>query len=52
VSPAEFRHMGDLFAGFGTQVLGEGGYERDLRRVADIEKTLGIENLDKFTAKA
>jgi hemerythrin-like domain-containing protein len=52
VSPAEFRRMGDLFEDLETQTLGQGGYERELGRVSEIEKMLGIEDLDKFTAKA
>jgi len=51
VSPAEFIRMGDLFEDLETKTLGHEGYEREVGRVADIEKTLGLEDLDKFTAR-
>ncbi len=51
VTPDEFRRMGEQFDALEDQMLKEHGYEREVGRVADIEKTLGIADLDKFTPK-
>jgi hemerythrin-like domain-containing protein len=49
VSPGEFNEMGDKFEDEEEARFGEGGYEKIVARVAELEKSLGIEDLSQFT---
>ncbi len=46
---AELDKLGDKFEGQEHKLLGAGGFEGSLREVGDLEKTLGIHDLAKFT---
>ncbi len=48
-SEAELDKLGDQFEEQEHKLLGGGGFEGSLREVADLEKTLGIHDLAKFT---
>nr|WP_274226641.1 hemerythrin domain-containing protein [Clostridium sp. 'White wine YQ'] len=49
VNPEEFKELGDLFEKIEEQKFGEDGFERIVSEVTNIEKVLGIYNLDQFT---
>ncbi len=49
VSPKEFLELGDKFEDQEEARFGKGGYEKIVSQVADLEKTLGIEDLAQFT---
>lgn len=46
---AELDKLGDQFEDQEHKLLGRGGFEGSLREVGDLEKTLGIHDLAKFT---
>jgi hemerythrin-like domain-containing protein len=48
-SEAELAKLGDKFEDQEHKLLGGGGFEGSLREVGDLEKTLGIHDLAKFT---
>jgi hemerythrin-like domain-containing protein len=48
-SEAELDKLGDKFEDQEHKLLGAGGFEGSLREVGDLEKTLGIHDLAKFT---
>ena len=48
-SEAELDKLGDKFEDQEHKLLGAGGFEGSLREVGDLEKTLGIHDLSKFT---
>jgi hemerythrin-like domain-containing protein len=47
----QFADLGDKFEAMETKQLGEQGFEKAVLRVAEIEKSLGIESLAKFTPR-
>jgi hemerythrin-like domain-containing protein len=47
----EYDEMGGQFEDLEHKLFGESGFENIVERVAEIEKTLGIYELDQFTAK-
>jgi hemerythrin-like domain-containing protein len=49
ISPNEFAALGEQFEREEHRRFGEGGFERIVEAVAEIEKRLGIHNLDQFT---
>jgi hemerythrin-like domain-containing protein len=49
VTPEEFDKMGDQFEDKENELFGERGFEKVVDQVADIEKTLGIYDLNQFT---
>ncbi len=49
VSPNEFDAMGEDFEKDERQKFGEDGFEKMVSHVADLERTLGIYDLSKFT---
>ena len=48
-SESELDRLGDQFEDQEHKLLGHGGFEGSLREVGDLEKTLGIHDLAKFT---
>jgi hemerythrin-like domain-containing protein len=52
VSPHEYDALGEDFERREHQQFGEDGFEHAVARVAAVEKTLGIEDLNSFTPKA
>ena len=46
---AQLDELGDKFEGQEHKLLGAGGFEGSLREVGDLEKTLGIHDLSRFT---
>ncbi|HVX94415.1 MAG TPA: hemerythrin domain-containing protein [Polyangia bacterium] len=52
VSPHEYDALGEDFERREHQLFGEDGFEHAVARIADVEKTLGIEDLAQFTPKA
>jgi hemerythrin-like domain-containing protein len=51
VTPEEFDRMGDTFEQREKQLFGENGFERIVAEIDGYEKTLGINDLAKFTPK-
>lgn len=51
LTPAEFAAMGQRFEQREEFLFGEGGYQRIVAHVGDMEKTLGIHDLAGFTPK-
>ncbi len=51
VTPAEFKALGDQFEDREHQLFGEEGFEKNVDKVAGIEKQLGIYELAQFTPK-
>ena len=51
VSQNEYDALGEDFEKKENQIFGEGGFEKNVDRVAAIEKTLGIYDLAQFTPK-
>jgi len=51
VGPREFDALGEEFEQKEDQLFGEGGFEKNVDKVAAIEKTLGIYDLAQFTPK-
>ncbi len=51
VSPLEFDRMGDEFEKREKDMFGEKGFEKIVEDIAGYEKTLGINDLGKFTPK-
>lgn len=49
VTPAEYDALGEQFEDKEKQLFGEGGFEKMVDRVAEVEKTLGIYDLAQFT---
>ncbi|MBL4931744.1 hemerythrin domain-containing protein [Clostridium paridis] len=49
VNPEEFKELGDLFEKIEEQKFGEDGFKHIVNKVTNIEKALGIYNLDQFT---
>ena len=52
VTPDEYMALGEEFEDQANFVLGEGGFERNIELVADLEKSLGIHDLAQFTPPA
>jgi hemerythrin-like domain-containing protein len=50
LSPKQLDEMGDKFEEIEYQQLGENGFENSLRQVSDIEASLGLSDLARFTA--
>ena len=48
---ADFDKLGDKFEEQEHKLLGSGGFEGSLKEVGDLEKTLGIHDLAKFTPR-
>jgi hypothetical protein len=48
---AQFDKLGDRFEDQEHELLGSGGFEGSLKEVGDLEKTLGIHDLAKFTPR-
>lgn len=46
-----FGEMGEKFEAREAKRIGQGGFERVVTRVGDIEKTLGIEDMGVFTPR-
>lgn len=51
MTPTQYDKMGELFEDREVQLFGEGGFEKMVDRVAQIEKALGIYDLEQFTPK-
>jgi hemerythrin-like domain-containing protein len=49
VSPAEFNNLGEVFEDRERQLFGKSGFEGVVGQVAELEKTLGIYDLNQFT---
>ncbi|HEX9007529.1 MAG TPA: hemerythrin domain-containing protein [Bacteroidota bacterium] len=49
MKPAEYDAMGDEFEKKEHQLFGEEGFEKFVEKVADLERSLGIYDLSKFT---
>jgi len=49
VKPSEYDEMGDKFEEIEHQKFGQAGFEGVVQKVAELEKSLGIYDLDKFT---
>ena len=49
VSPNEFDAMGEDFEKDERRKFGEDGFEKMVSQVADLERALGIHDLNKFT---
>ncbi len=49
ISPHEFKKLGDTFEHREHQLFGEEGFERQVERLAAIEKSIGITDLSQFT---
>jgi hemerythrin-like domain-containing protein len=52
VSKNEYDALGEDFEKKEDELFGEGGFEKEVERVAAIERALGIYELDQFTPKA
>jgi hemerythrin-like domain-containing protein len=50
IPPEEFDELGAKFEEIEEEQFGEDGFEAALRRMAEIEGSLGLANLDQFTA--
>ena len=50
ISPEEFDELGAKFEEIEQEQFGEDGFDAALRRMAEIEGSLGLANLDMFTA--
>ena len=48
----EYEELGEKFEDIETEQLGQDGFESALKRMEDIEQSLGLNNLDMFTAPA
>jgi hemerythrin-like domain-containing protein len=46
----EYNELGEKFEEIETEIFGEDGFESALRRMEEIENSLGLTNLDMFTA--
>jgi hemerythrin-like domain-containing protein len=51
VPPEQYMELGEQFEDREDLALGEGGFHKMVTRVGDIEKQLGIYDLDKYTPK-
>jgi hemerythrin-like domain-containing protein len=51
MSPAEYDKMGDIFEDKETALFGEKGFEKKVIRVSELEKKLGIYELERFAPK-
>jgi hemerythrin-like domain-containing protein len=51
ISPKDFDALGDIFEAKEVKLFGKDGFEKIVARVGDLEKTLGIHNLEEFTAR-
>lgn len=51
VPAAEYNKLGDMFEDKEQELFGKNGFENIVKEVAEIEKSLGIYNLTKFTPK-
>lgn len=49
MSEQEFKKLGEIFEDLEHELFGAHGFEAMVKRVANIEKELGINNLDQFT---
>lgn len=49
ISEKEFKELGELSEKLEHEIFGENGFENILKKVEDIEKELGIYNLEQFT---
>jgi tetrahydromethanopterin S-methyltransferase subunit G len=46
----EYSEMSEKFEDIETEIFGEDGFESALKRMEEIENSLGLTNLDMFTA--
>jgi len=51
MTAAQFDQMGDKFEDKEQELFGKSGFEKIVAEVAGMEKALGIEDLNQFTAK-
>jgi hemerythrin-like domain-containing protein len=51
ISPKEFMALGETFEDKEEELFGKNGFEKIVGQVADLEKELGIQQLDQFTPK-
>jgi hemerythrin-like domain-containing protein len=51
VSEQEFERLGDVFENREQELFGEHGFERQVERMAEIEKSAGVNDLAKFTVQ-
>jgi hemerythrin-like domain-containing protein len=51
ISPSDFTAVGETFNKEEEKLFGPGGFEKIVGQVADLEKKLGIHNLQQFTPK-
>ena len=51
MSPVEFLELGKRFAPGEATLSGQDHYDRIMQELGDMEKTLGIHDLEQFTAK-
>lgn len=51
VSEKEFKELGEKFENFEHMFFGENGFNKMVKKVENIEKELGIYNLEQFTPK-
>jgi hypothetical protein len=49
ISPREFAELGEVFENREQQLFGEHGFEREVERIAAIQKTMGVNDLAQFT---
>ena len=52
MTPKEYDEMGDVFEDLETKLFGEGGFEKTVEQVGGLEKTMGLDELGKFTPTA
>ena len=52
VGAKEYDELGETFEGIEEKRFGEGGYEKMVEKVAGIERSVGLGDLDRFTPKA
>ena len=51
LAPKDFSDLAETFEDEEHQRFGQAGFQGVVERVADIEKSLGIYNLDQFTPR-
>ena len=51
VTKDEYDKLGDIFEDKEHELFGKDGFQDTVKRVAEIEKKLGIYNLNEFTPK-
>jgi hemerythrin-like domain-containing protein len=51
MSEAEYHQLGEKFEEREHKLFGEGGFQKIIARIADVEKQLGLADLEQFTPK-